>query len=127
MPELLLRDRSRAKTVGVGALVCLTVANRAFWNCVPDCVSHFSVCRTEISKSSMSNPFEKAARSALKRANLALHRVGYKIVATSAGETSAGERSRLESWPRYRRTTTNLIGATITIIDSASFLWQYED
>src|SRR5437867_5833534 len=49
----------------------------------------------------------------------------YRRIARPADFALEKELERLESFPRYVRTTTNLLGSVITMVDSPSFLAQY--
>ena len=49
----------------------------------------------------------------------------YRWVTRADSQASEQEMKRLQSIPRYTKTTTNLLGPTIALVDSVSFLAQY--
>jgi FkbM family methyltransferase len=49
----------------------------------------------------------------------------YRWATQADSQASEQEMKRLQSMPRYTKTTTNLLGPTITLVDSVSFLAQY--
>jgi FkbM family methyltransferase len=52
---------------------------------------------------------------------------GRQIVPVGTVPEKSNEYLRLEKWPRYKETATDIIGRNIELVDARSFLWQYDN